>query len=202
MKRSVLIVAEGEHELSGGTADAALPILVKRLLGEGVDLRPTSKRIRELSGHMHSGRGNPLGRKFIGIMREAERQGYDGVVIVIDQDDDPSRHQSATFAQETTFTRLPRAIGIAVKSFDAWFLADHSALSQVLGTTIQMQSDPERHSDPKTACQNLTSLAAKDLRLRDLYSFVAAVADLNLIQKRCPAGFAVFSDRVAALRDS
>jgi hypothetical protein len=92
VKRSVLIVAEGEHELSGGTADAALPILVKRLLGEGVDLRPTTKRIRELSGHMHPGRGNPLGRKFIGIIREAERQGYDAVVILIDQDDDPSRH--------------------------------------------------------------------------------------------------------------
>ena len=98
MKRSVLIVAEGEHELSGGTADAALPILVKRLLGEGVDLRPTSKRIRELSGHVHPGRGNPLARKFIGIMRLAERHGFDAVVILVDQDDDPSRHSAASVA--------------------------------------------------------------------------------------------------------
>jgi hypothetical protein len=199
VKRSVLIVAEGEHELAGGTADAPLPILVKRLLGDGVDLRPTSKRIRELSGHVHPGRGNPLGRKFIGIMREAERQGYDAVVILIDQDDDPSRHQSASFAQETTFTLLPRAIGIALQTFDAWFLADHAALSHVLGTDIQMQSDPERHNDPKSACQNLATFASTDFRLRDLHSMVAAVADLGLLRKRCPTGFAVFSDRVSSL---
>jgi hypothetical protein len=122
VKRTVLIVAEGEHELSGGTADAALPILVRRLLGDGIDLRPTSKRIRELSGHVHAGRGNPLARKFIGIIRFAERQGFDAVVILVDQDDDPSRHNAASVAQETTFTTLPRAIGIAVRSFDAWFL--------------------------------------------------------------------------------
>ncbi len=200
MKRSVLIVAEGEHELSGGTADAALPILVRRMLGDGVDLRPTSKRIRELSGHTHSGRGNPLARKFIGIMRLAEREGYDAVVILIDQDDDRSRHQAATVAQEATFTLLPRAIGIAVKSFDAWFLADHAALSDVLGTEIQMQPDPERHNDPKTACQNLRSLTTSDCALRDLYSMVAAIADLELFRRRCPSGFGVFADRVAGLR--
>ena len=59
MKRSVLIVAEGEHELAGGTADAALPILVKRLLGDGVDLRPTSKRIRDAFGPCSSGTRKP-----------------------------------------------------------------------------------------------------------------------------------------------
>lgn len=192
MKRSVLIVAEGEHELSGGTADAALPFLVKRLLGDGFDLRPTSKRIRELSGHMHPGRGNPLGRKFIGIMREAERQGYDAVVILIDQDDDPSRHQSATFAQETTFSVLPRAIGIVVQTFDAWFLADHAAPSEVLGATISMQPNPETNHDPKSTCRNLTSLVSPGCRLRDLYSMIAAIADLEIIKKRCPSGFGPF----------
>ncbi|MDA1230487.1 MAG: hypothetical protein O2856_06920 [Planctomycetota bacterium] len=199
MKRSVLIVAEGEHELSGGTADAALPILVKRLLGDGIDLRPTAKRIRELSGHMHPGRGNPLGRKFIGIIRWAERHEYDAVVILIDQDDDPSRHQSASFAQESAFSLLPRAIGIAVQSLDAWFLADHAALSKVLGTSIQMQPDPERNNDPKSACQGFTTISTEEIRLRDSYSMMAAIADLDLIKKRCPIGFGVFAARVASL---
>lgn len=199
MKRSVLIVAEGEHELSGGTADAALPILVRRLLGDGIDLRPTSKRIRELSGHVHAGRGNPLARKFIGVIRFAERQGFDAVVILVDQDDDPSRHNAASVAQETTFTTLPRAIGIAVRSFDAWFLADHAALSEVLSTTISMQPDPERHDDPKTVCQSLRSSGLNNYSLRDLYSLVAAIANLDVIKRRCPKGFEVFANRVTSL---
>lgn len=199
MKRSVLIVAEGEHELAGGAADAALPILVKRLLGDGVDLRPTSKRIRELSGHVHPGRGNPLARKFIGIMRLAERQGFDAVVILVDQDDDPSRHSAASVAQETTFTTLPRAIDIAVRSFDAWFLADHAALSEVLNTAISMQPDPERHEDPKSVCQGLRSSGLHNYALRDMYSLVAAIANLDVIKRRCPKGFEVFANRVNAL---
>ena len=202
MKRSVLIVAEGEHELAGGAADAALPILVKRLLGDGVDLRPSSKRIRELSGHVHPGRGNPLARKFIGIMRLAERQGFDTVVILVDQDDDPSRHNAASVAQETTYTTLPRAIGIAIRSFDAWFLADHAALSEVLSTAISMQPDPERHDDPKSLCQSLATLSTTEFRLRDMYSMVAAVADLNIMKQKCPKGFGVFAERVASLRPS
>lgn len=200
MKRSVLIVAEGEHELSGGTADAALPILVRRLLGEGVDLRPTSKRIRELSGHTHSGRGNPLARKFIGIMRLAEREGYDAVVILIDQDDDRSRHQAATVAQETAYTSFPRAVGIAVRTFDAWFLADHTALSNVFCTSISMQPDPEATSHPKHMVMGFNDTNGGDSRLRDLYSMMAAVVDLRMLKERCPQGFGVFADRVAALR--
>ena len=202
MKRSVLIVAEGEHELAGGSADAALPILVKRLLGDGVDLRPTSKRIRELSGHVHPGRGNPLARKFIGIMRLAERQGFDAVVVLIDQDDDVTRHQSASIAQETKYTLLPRAIGIAVRSFDAWFLSDHTALSDVLCTSISLQPTPEKMTDPKSLCQSLTTLSTTECRLRDLYSMVAAVADLNIMKQKCPKGFGVFAERVASLRPS
>ena len=199
MKRSVLIVAEGEHELSGGTTDAALPILVRRLLGDDIDLRPTTKRIRELSGHMHPGKGDHLSRKFVGIIRWAERLGYDAVVILIDQDDNPSRHKSASIAQETTFTPFPRAIGIAVRSFDAWFLADHAALSQVLGTKVQMQPDPEKHNDPKLACHGLTAFTSNEFRMRDVYSMAAAIVDLDLIRKRCPKGFGIFAGRVALL---
>jgi hypothetical protein len=94
---------------------------------------------------------------------------------------------------------LPRAIGIAVRTFDAWFLADHAALSQVLGTDIQMQSDPERLKDPKSACQGFTSRTSYEWRLRDVYSMTAAIADLELMKQRCPIGFAVFAGRVKAL---
>jgi hypothetical protein len=111
VKGSILIVAEGDHELSGGHPDGALLVLVRRLLGDGVELEATGKKIRELSAHMHPGRGDRLGRKFIGIIRLAERG-----------------------------------------------------------------------------------------RLRDLYSLVAAEADLQILRDRCPTGFAVFAERVEAMK--
>ncbi len=200
MKYSVLVVAEGDHELSGGHPDAALTTFVRRLLGDGVELQATGLRIREFKRHMHPGKGDRLGRKFIFITQFAEREGYDAAIILIDHDGDDTRLKSATFAQEATVTSFPRAVGIAVRTFDAWFLADHAALSTVLGKSIDMQSNPENHSDPKKICEGLNSTANEELRLRDLYSKVATIADLQILRERCPAGFAVFADRVQSLK--
>jgi len=200
MKRSVLIVAEGEHELMTGESDAALPRLVQRLVGSDVELQSTSRRIKEFARHVHPGRGNRLGRKFISIIRQAEREEFDSVVVLIDQDSDKTRHKSADFAQNTTITSIPRAIGIAVRTFDAWFLADHIALAKVCGATVDPQADPETHRDPKTACECIVDDAGSPIRLRDLYSALAEYADLELLRERCPKGFGVFADRVESLK--
>lgn len=200
MKCSVLIVAEGEHELAGSHPDAALVTLVRRLLGVDIELQARGKRIRDLKGHLHPGKGDRLGRKFIGIVRRAEREGFGAVVILIDHDGDDSRIKSATLAQEATVTLFPRAIGIAVRTFDAWFLADQSSLSKVLSTNIDRQPDPERIADPKGVCQMLNDRAGGGRRVRDFYSELAAVADLEILRARCPVGFAIFAERVEALR--
>ena len=200
MNRSILVVAEGEHELSVGRPDAALMTLVHRLLGDGFELSTCGKRIRELSGHIHPGRGDRLGRKFIGIIQYAERQGYHAVVILMDHDGYDSRPKSASFAQEATVISLPRAVGIAVRSFDAWFLADHAALSTVLRSTVDKQPDPETLSDPKKRCQTLNETANSCQPLRDVYSMVAAITNLQILRERCPIGFAVFAERVESLK--
>ncbi len=56
MKSFVLIVAEGDHELAGGHADAALTTLVRRLLGDRIDLQVSSKPNRKVS-RIIEGRG-------------------------------------------------------------------------------------------------------------------------------------------------
>ncbi|MEO8497899.1 MAG: DUF4276 family protein [Planctomycetota bacterium] len=200
MKRSVLIVAEGEHELSGRTPEAALITLVRRLLGDGIELQVNAKRIRELKGHMHPGRGDRLGRKFVGIVRLAEREGFDAVIILIDHDGDNNRLNSAKFAQDATITSFPRAIGIAVRKFDAWFLADETALSKVLCRNVDRQPDPEGIFDPKSVCRSLRDSTGGEKRLRDLYSELAAVVNLQTLGERCPVGFAVFAKRVESLK--
>ena len=202
MKSSVLIVAEGDHELAGGHADAALTTLVRRLLGDRIDLQVSSKPNRKVSRHMHAGKGDRLGRKFIGIVKFAEREGFDAVVILMDHDGDDTRLKSATYAQEARLTSFPRAVGIAVRSFDAWFLADHVALSSVLATRVDMQPDPEAISDPKKVCRSLSDAAGRDWRIRDLYSSVALIADLRILRARCPTGFVAFADRVEGLKSA
>ena len=202
MNRSILVVAEGEHELSVGRPDAALMTVVHRLLGDGFELSTSGKRIRELSGHIHPGRGDRLGGKFIGIIQYAERHGFHAVVILMDHDGYESRPKSAAFAQEATVTLFPRAVGIAVQSFDAWFLADHSALSTVLEVKVDMQPDPETISDPKMRCQTLNEIANSGRSLRDVYSIVAAIMNLDILRQRCPIGFAVFAERAARLKEA
>ena len=202
MNRSILVVAEGEHELSVGRPDAALMTLVHRLLGDGFELSTSGKRIRELSGHIHPGRGDRLGRKFIGIIQYAERQGYHAVVILMDHDGYDSRPKSAAYAQEAIVTSLPRAVGIAVQSFDAWFLADHSALSTVLRAKVDMQPAPETVSDPKKRCQMLNETANSGQPLRAVYSMVSAIMNLEILRQRCPIGFAVFAQRVERLKEA
>ena len=85
MKWSVLIVAEGEHELTGDRPEPALTTLVRKLLGNGSDIQATVKPSREVSGHAHAGKGDRLGRKFIGIVQFAEREGFfeRGVPLVL-----------------------------------------------------------------------------------------------------------------------
>ena len=202
MKSSVLIVAEGEHELTGDRPDPALKTLVRRLLGDGIDMQATVKRSREVSGHTHAGKGDRLGRKFIGIVQFAEREGFDAVVILMDHDGDNTRLKSATYAQEAMLTSFPRAVGIAVRAFDAWILADHVALSSVLATTFDMQPNPEAISDPKKVCESLRDAAGGEWRLRDLYSAFAAIVDLRILRARCSTGFAAFAERVEGLKSA
>lgn len=46
----------------------------------------------------------------------------------------------------------PRALGMAIRSFDAWMLADDGVLTLVLGKPIDTQPSPEKNRDPKEAC--------------------------------------------------
>ena len=50
---------------------------------------------------------------------------------------------------------LPRALGLAIKSFDAWVLADEVAMSTIVGHTVDRQRDMESLRDPKLICKGI-----------------------------------------------
>lgn len=196
----ILVIAEGEHELGNRSDNGALIVLLRRIFNEPMSIEWTCHRIRELAQHMHPGKGNRLSRKLIGLIKYAQSNCFDAIITLIDQDGDDSRHSSALIAQDSTLTSLPRAMGIAVKTFDAWFLADHHALSKVLRIPIDQQPDPERISSPKSHCESLQAQSQHSPALREVYRATAEICDLNLLKQRCPMGFGTFTDRVIQVR--
>ena len=134
----VLIVAEGKNEI-----DRALEALVKRLAPGGT-LQCESDRISRNDIHTHHGKGQGFLKRSLRWLLEAKKKEYDALVLVIDEDGHPERSEQINAAQEhLTIETLPRAFGVAIRTFDAWMLADEQALIQVIRSPIRRQPDPE-----------------------------------------------------------
>ena len=190
----ILLVAEGASELEG-----ALLSLVVRLGLEGHEIE--QDRVSQRTIHAHHGKGKGYFKRAVRWMLEADRAGYDAIILVIDQDDQPQRSRELEQAQDFGECQIRRAFGVAIRSFDAWILADESALTAVLECTVSRQSDPEKHTDPKSVCRALFEDSDSQLRPAEMYAAVAAAADLAVLETRCAKGFAPFADRVRELAD-
>jgi hypothetical protein len=129
----------------------------------------------------------------------AENRGYDGLVLVIDQDDQKERNEQIAQAQNYVKTPIRRALGVAVRTFDAWMLADEIALTKVLAYAINRQPDPEAIRHPKRAFKSLLEQKGNPKRVAEIYSEIAQAVDINLLEARCPNGFGSFAQRVRDL---
>lgn len=186
----VLLISEGAHEQSG-----ALETLCSRLLERPLECEHRSA-IHDQPRRLLQGKGGKFKKKALAWLSDAREDGYDAVVYLIDfdkgNDDRIAQFDEAQTVSISGFD-LPRAFGVAVRSFDAWMLADETALSTALGRTVSCQSLPEDNRDPKTTAREI---AAKQLALRDLYTKVAESARLDTLCERCPKGFAPFAARI------
>src|SRR5262245_10831516 len=150
----VLLVAEGKHERGKEDRDGALETLVCRL-HQGIS-QCDLDRVSRNDIHIHYGRGQGYFKKALRWILEAEKCGYDAIVLIIDQDNAPERVQEITKAQnDQRVTLLRRALGVAIRTFDAWMLADEQALTHVLGYAVSPQRSPEEMSDAKGMCTQL-----------------------------------------------
>lgn len=194
----VLVVSEGEYELGDDSLDGALVTLASRLLNENVSFERKKVSSPEVRQHTQQGKGGRYEKRALGWIRLAEREGYDAIILVIDQDGDEERKQQFDRAQDDPRFPLPRALGVAIKTFDAWMLADEQALSEVLETHIDPLPNPESDSDPKNRCGSLRDAAHSQLSLREMYAAIAERTNMERLKDRCPNGFAPFAQRVRA----
>jgi hypothetical protein len=114
---------------------------------------------------------------------EAEKRGYDAIVLVIDQDSVPERVQEVTRAQNAQLVALRRALGVAIRTFDAWMLADEQALTRVLGYAVSPQRSPEDMPDAKGVCTQLLGNSPMAMSQSKFYAFVAREADMSTLTR-------------------
>lgn len=203
----ILIVAEGRHEHGGDDEEGALAILVRQLLGDPPGLSFDHRKLGDAvfarrfhrDRYRQRGKGHGITKGIVRFLKSARESGYDAVIFLMDEDGDAARRQAIDRGQETTLETLPRACGLAIRTFDAWMLADEKAIGQTLGMTVPRQPSPEGLRTPKEVCQRLRDESPCELPLRSAYAGVAGRLDIATLSDRCPAGFAPFADLVLEL---
>jgi len=189
----VLLVSEGKHER------VSLPILIERIAGTQFQFEHA--RLADENIPTHHGKGQGFLKKALRWLLKARDDGHDALILVVDHDGYDNRPNEIAEAQdEIDLCTLPRALGVAIRSFDAWMLADEVALSNVLGCSIARQRDPESISRPKELCVGLLARSSEILDQSTMYSRSAEILNLGQLAERCPNGFKPFADRVRALK--
>jgi len=196
---NVLVVSEGKHEYGTAEYDGALVELTRRTIRS--DARFTREKVSSQKVHIHrkAGKHKEYEKRALGWIRYARNQGFDALVFLVDQDGQQERETGVKKAQNHDGFSLPRAMGVAIRTFDAWMLADEQALTKALGDTIQRQQAAESIKDPKGVCERLRDNSSQNMGLTKLYSQIAQTLDLDLLNERCPRGFAPFRKRVQQL---
>ncbi len=187
-----LIVSEGPHE-SGG----ALEVLVTRLATSELRCEPERMACQEI--HAHHGKGQGFFKRAIRWLLEARKRGFDALILVVDEDGQSGRVRDIAAAQAYENVSLRRALGVAIRTFDAWMLADERALTTVLRYQVARQPAPENNMDPKQACADLQVRGEHGMTQTQMYAAVAAHVDIGTLEQRCPRGFAPFAKRVRGL---
>ena len=185
----ILVVSEGKHEQSG-----ALENLLKRL-GENHHLFEHDRIANTDIPRVHKGKG--YFKKALRWILEAEKKGYDALILLIDEDGIQKRVQEIQQAQaHNSLSLLPRAMGVAVRTFDAWMLADEQALTTVLGDNINRQTNPETIRDPKQVCAQLLEDSQIQISQREMYASVSSKINIEILCDRCKSGFKPFATYV------
>lgn len=191
----ILLVSEGKHELGGVERRGALIALVSRLIAVPVSIDARDVRSPTVRIHARKGKGDGMWKRAVAWLRAAEHESFDALVLVIDRDDEQERIKQIDRAQDCLEFSIARAMGIAIRAFDAWMIADEEAMSAALDYTVLRSPEPESLSDPKSDCHQHLKKAGADFSLTTLYEEVAKRAKIEVLEARCPKGFAPFAKR-------
>jgi hypothetical protein len=198
-----LLISEGSHE--GHAAEEnpqALRALVRRVLPESATYEWLD--IHDLPrGNLFPGKGGGHYKLALKALKHATEEGFDALICVTDANRRHERIAEFDRAQESERFALPRAFGICVEAFDAWILADHEALSRVLGVAISQLPSPDSYTGgkgssrhPKQVCRRLMQEHGWQASQAEFYEAVCECMDLDVLAARCPTSFQPFLQRL------
>jgi hypothetical protein len=125
------------------------------------------------------------------------------VVVLVDEDGDRSR--KTRLVEHTADLPGTRVIAVAVREFEAWLLADESALREVLDGEVETTTAPEEmpRAEAKRRFGELCDAGRGDANRKthqhDMRHAVCRSADLEAIARRCQS-FSAFLDDLRAAR--
>jgi hypothetical protein len=204
---SILVLSDGPHEI-GHTGDSAatgdglppLSMLVSRILGTPSHVQFKTGALRK-AGRAHKGEGHA--RKASLAIADARKEGHDAVVILLDADGDKVGRRAALERGRTdvpSTQSLPCAVGVAVETFDAWMIADGSAIGKAGGNASISHPSPESLGDKEGTGNHPKDRAGEIFgdkkALGPKYKVVAAHVDTDLLEKCCPKGFGPFAQEI------
>jgi hypothetical protein len=214
----IYLVGEGQNDIGDLALEPVyqrgregfLQPIIRRVVS---DARIDGTKITALGKERVSGVRDALGRKAAQAVALARYFAADALVFVTDLDksrkskDVRTEYRSKVDAITTGFTgaEIPCIAGVPARTVEAWVLGDLGALSRVLRSgPPQIPRSPEelwgephnpRSNHPKMVLQRC---CGGDIP-GDLYSEVASVADLDVLERECPVSFAPFVSELRAL---
>jgi hypothetical protein len=172
----------------------ALHVLVRRILKEKGSADP--EFIAPIRTRRH-GKGG-LMKDLVRILTAFEEQGIPTVAVVLDRAGDNKTIPDIVEAARTAGVSLRVIPGQAVEMFEAWLIADESAVGVVLKRSVPTGPDPESRpgedSDPASAKRWLDQVIGESARgnVYDVKKTIAETTDMKILEKRCKKGFARF----------
>lgn len=195
----IMLVAEGVRELGSDASDATGAVWIRRLLAARADhdLEIVPFVLTRLRQVEKGPRGED--ENAARAVREARRQGCDGLVFLRDADGDEADRRSkneAGFASERGST--PVVLGVQVHTMETWLLADTDSFERVLGVKPRLPKRPEQiwgaprtEAHPKEIYRRAVRAATgRDERATAVR--LAEAVDLDVLARECPNGFGRF----------
>lgn len=112
------------------------------------------------------------------------------IVLLVDSDDQPPAERAAILEEALKRNLLRGAVGVAVKEFESWLIADAQAISQVIGKVENTCQAPENLAC-SAAKQNLQKwskdIAQPSRQLVDIRRELANVMSLDVVANICPS---------------
>lgn len=219
--KTLLFISEGPTDLGSSVFNddlssektGTIATFVKKILSDithkNIDFNVKTERLARL--HHHHKKGNKYvlkgyEKKIHYVMKMlADPYGKyadcDGIVFVVDQDNDPKRIERLRSGKEQArkifeLQNIRIAVGVAILMIEAWLLADPKAIGLGLAIpTPDTSPNPEIIKSPKAYLRSF--FKEEDERSTvEKYEAIAQKIDIKKLSNRCKKGFQPFHEEI------